>query len=354
VTGLVHRRLAQAALALFLVLGAVQSDQPTGLVMACLAGGLLVTAVLPAGGWPLLGASLLTGGAVTGLCSGNAGNLGWFSLCVLIGWCALRARRPQAFALVGAATVLLLVEAVVSEDPGWASWITGTVFTLVVCLLARRQGELLAELREAQAGLAERVRAEERNRVSRELHDVIAHSLTVSLLHVTSARLALADDPAEAGEALARAEALGRQSLTEVRHAVGLLREDSPGRSPLPGAEQLPGLVEGFRQAGAPVAYEVVGDLGRLPATTGLTVYRILQESLTNAVRHGGGHGAAVRLEVGEESTELTVDSAGAGARGPDGGTGLLSMRERAEALGGRLSAGPEGDGWRVHAVLPS
>ena len=88
----------------------------------------------------------------------------------------------------------------------------------------RRQRDLLVQLREAQAGLAQRAQAEERNRIAREMHDVIAHSLTVSLLHVSSARLALADDPDEAARALAEAERLGRESLDEVRHAVGLMR----------------------------------------------------------------------------------------------------------------------------------
>jgi signal transduction histidine kinase len=101
------------------------------------------------------------------------------------------------------------------------------------------------------------------------------------------------------------------------------------------------------------VAYDVVGDPERLTATTGLTVYRILQESLTNAVRHGSDGGAAVRLEVGDSAAVLTVDSPGApGGAGP--GAGLLGMQERAQALGGELTAGPAGDGWQVRTVLPA
>ncbi len=346
---------AQAVLALLLVVGAVLSDAAPGVAAAWLVLGLVATALVPDDGWPVLAGTLAAGAAVVGLCSGSSDNVGWFALCVLTGWCALRGGTGPAAVFTALAIGLFLVQALVLErEQGWTAWIGGTVFTASVCLLARRQGELLEQLRAAQAGLADRVRSEERTRVARELHDVIGHSLTVSLLHVSSARLALADDPAEAARALEQAEELGRQSLAEVRHAVGLLREGPAGTRPLPGAEQLPALVDGFRQAGAEVRYDVVGDPRALPATTGLTVYRILQESLTNAVRHGAGTATEVRLQVGARSTELTVDSGGAGRTPRGDGAGLVGMRERAEALGGRLSAGPAGAGWRVHAVLPS
>ena len=348
-------RAAQAALALFVLIGAALSEQSVAVVAPCTASALIATALMPRSGWPVLGGALVAGAAVTGVCTGSAANVGWFAICVLAGWCALRGGSGPAVVFTAAATAVLVLEATVfSAEPGWLAWIAGTLFTVVLCLMGRRQHELIEQLREAQAGLAERVRAEERNRVARELHDVIAHSLTVSLLHVSSARLAIQDDPAEAAEALAQAEELGRQSLTEVRHAVGLLREDAGSLAPLPGAGQLPALVDGFRRAGAQVAYDVVGDPTRLPATTGLTVYRILQESLTNAVRHAGGTRTAVRLEVGDSSAVLTVDSAGLPGLPSGDGVGLHSMRERAEALGGELSAGPTGAGWRVHAVLPS
>lgn len=351
------RRLAHVALTLLIVIGAALSEAPPGVVVALAVLALLATALLlPRPGWPAISGALLAGGAVTGLCTGTASNVGWFAICLLVGGAALYDGTAPALALAAAATGVFVVEAtVLSSDPGWLAWIAGTALSLVVCLMARRQQELIEQLREAQAGLSERVRAEERNRVARELHDVIAHSLTVSLLHVSSARLAVDDDdPGEAARSLARAEELGRQSLDEVRHAVGLLREGTTSRAPLPGAAQLPDLVDGFRQAGTQVAYDVVGDPARLPATTGLTVYRILQESLTNSVRHGGGAETTVRLEVGRRSVVLTVDNTGAPSRRNGAGVGLHSMRERAEALGGELSAGPSESGWRVQAVLPS
>jgi signal transduction histidine kinase len=225
----------------------------------------------------------------------------------------------------------------------------------VVCLLARRQRELVEQLHAAQAGLADRARLEERTRIAREMHDVVGHALTVSLLHVASARLALDEDPEEAKASLAEAERLGRSSLAEVRQAVGMLREEGSGSiAPLPAGDQLGDLLESFRRAGLPVTYEVVGDPSTLTATGGLTLYRILQEALTNVVRHAPGATARVRVEVRSDGTSLSVDNpVDHQVRDPEGGTGVLGMRERAEAVGGRLTAGPTTHGWRVEAELP-
>ncbi len=173
------------------------------------------------------------------------------------------------------------------------------------------------------------------------------------MLHVTSARLALEHDPADAARALAEAERLGRESLAEVRLALGMLHgSDDPGRTaPLPGADGLPALVERYRSAGADITLVAEGDAGRLPATTGLAVYRILQEALTNAIKHAPGSPTAVRLSVGADAVGLAVDSAGEPGTGT--GLGVLSMRERAESLGGSCQAGPGGRGWLVRATLP-
>jgi signal transduction histidine kinase len=229
----------------------------------------------------------------------------------------------------------------------------GTTLSVLAGLLVRHEIDLVSQLRAAQAGLAERARAEERNRVARELHDVIAHTLTVLLLHITSARLAAEHDLADAARALAEAERLGRESLAEVRMTVGMLHQDgdTSRTAPLPGAGDVPALVERFRSAGADITLAIDGDTGRLPATTGLAVYRILQEALTNAVKHAPGSPTAVRLAVDANTVRLAVDSAAQPGTGT--GVGVLSMRERAESLGGSCQAGPGGRGWLVQAVLP-
>jgi len=375
---MVHRSreaAAGGALVLLLALGAAQSRQgPTIVTVAVLVGlaGAAALAARQLSRWQRLGASAVTAAAVGVLCTGHSGNPGWFAFCLLVWWSAMLAGAAPATWLAGAMVAALAVEWIVrADDAGWANWIAGTLFTLVVTLLARRQGELLEELRAAQAGLADRARAEERNRIARELHDVIGHALTVSLLHVTSARLALADDPDDAVASLAEAERLAQRSLAEVRRAVGLMRDDDAQVTPLPGVDDVEALVVSVRRAGTPVALEVVGRPDGLPATSGLTIYRVVQEALTNVARHAPGAATTVRVEYGERTTRLTVDSAGArpgGTRGgvtPDGGVapegadagapglGLVGMRERVEVVGGRLRAGPAGSGWLVEAELP-
>lgn len=352
----VARRIAAVGAAVFALVGVLVSDPgDLGIVAAGVAVVVLVAwlDLRHVEGRPLL-AGLVVGGALVALvCSGQPSNLGWFGVCALAAWAALVLPVPVAGSAAGLAMLNFVGQWLwLDQDPGWGAWIAGTVFSSVACMLLRRQQGLLEQLREAQAGLAERTRAEERNRIAHELHDVIGHALTVSLLHISSARLALEEDPDEAAAALAEAERLGQQSLADVRAVVGLMKDPSSA-APLPGADQIDELVESFRRAGTQVSCAVVGDLTRLTATEGLTVYRILQEALTNIARHAPGSAADVLVEVAEGGTRIQVDSAGAPARASAGGAGVAGMRERAEAMGGVLTAGPSGSGWRVEAVLP-
>jgi len=350
------RIAAPAAVALFGVVAVVMSQRSAETLLVfgpALAVVLAGTTLIRTHGWGLVAAMLASGALLTVITHDQSSNVGWFGICALAAWAGFVVDVRLA-AVVTAAGVLGFVGqwVAMTDEPGWGPWIAGTLFSGVSCMLARRQQELLDQLREAQAGLAARAAAEERNRIAHDLHDVIGHALTVSLLHITAARLALDEDPAEAGEALAQAERLAQQSLADVRAVVGLMKDPS-GATPLPGVEQIDDLVASFRGAGSPVELEVVGDLTALTATEGLTVYRILQEALTNVARHAApGSPATVRLEVADGHTTVQVDSSGApGGPSPDG-AGLAGMRERAEAMGGRLTAGPWGNGWRVEAVL--
>ena len=232
-------------------------------------------------------------------------------------------------------------------------WAAGTTLTVLAALLVRRQLVLVEQLRALQADLAARSRAEERTRIAREFHDVIAHSLTVSLLHVSSARLAVEHDPQDAARALADAERLTRQSLDEVRTTVGLLRQagDEAIAPPAPGIGDLRGLVADLRAAQGDVSLELEGDVDHVPATTATAVYRIVQEALTNASRHAVGAPVWVRVVARPQGVDLSVDSAGAPGRGE--GMGLANMRDRAEGVGGTCVAGPGGRGWLVRASLP-
>ncbi len=216
----------------------------------------------------------------------------------------------------------------IHQGPPLRIAISGTALTTVSCTFARRLRTLVAQLREAHAGLAERARAEERNRIAAEMHDVIGHAMTVSLLHVSSARLALDEDPAEAGAALAEAERLARQSLDEVRGVVGLMRGAGPRAVvPLPRGTDVTDLVDSFRRAGTRVELDVRGGLDTLGATHGLAVYRVVQESLTNAARHGDGTPVSIRIDIDGDRTIVTVDSGcSAASAAATGGAGLVVM----------------------------
>lgn len=226
-------------------------DDDPGRVWAAAAGAVVFGAVTLLGPrWATPFAAATAGVAVIGVCVGDPGNVGWFALVLLIAWCV--AIIPLGITLLfwaGTVVMFLLEATVTSSDPGWYAWTAGTTFGLVVCILALRQHDLVVQLRAAQEGLTRRAQAEERTRIARELHDVIAHSLTVSLMHVSSARLALADAPDEAARALEEAERLGRASLDEVRHAVGTLHREGAAdpTAPLPGSTDVPALIDSFK-----------------------------------------------------------------------------------------------------------
>jgi signal transduction histidine kinase len=349
-------RVGLVAFTLFSAIGvALELGHPARAAAGAIVGLLAAVPLFLARPRFLLGYAALATVGVVVLGDGQSFDVVWFALLVLSAWCILFAGM-RAGLFYGAAVVLVLgVEWLLDaqHNVGWAPWIAAVIVVVLLAALVRHQFVLVEQLRAAQAGLAERSRAEERGRIARELHDVLAHSLTVSLLHITSARLAVEHDPADASRALVEAERLGRQSLTEVRATMGLLRS-GPGDgilAPVPGAAQLPQLVQQVRDAGADVSMVIEGDVATLPATTGSTIYRIVQEALTNATRHAPSCPVSVRVVARRGRADVDIDSAGPPTEGT--GLGLTSMRERAEAVGGTCSAGPGGRGWVVHASLP-
>jgi signal transduction histidine kinase len=276
-------------------------------------------------------------------------------MCVIAGWAALV--LPARWAVtVGTALAsgFIAMLVVVNREPGWVTWTCGVVLTCGAFLFVRRQRELVTRLHAAQVQLAERTRTDERHRIAREMHDLVGHSLTVTLLHLGSARLALDDDPVAARASLDQAEQAARESLDDVRAAVALLRTgDTADPLPAPTATGIPDLVRAYRNAGVHVDLELHGDLSRLPPARSLAAYRIAQESLTNAARHGDGTPITVHVSISAGSARLIVRNKGAARAGGLGGTGLAAMRERAAAAGGTLNAGPDRGAWLVEAVLP-
>jgi signal transduction histidine kinase len=236
-------------------------------------------------------------------------------------------------------------------------WILGFAISGVGGYAFWAQMRLLEQQRAAQVSLAEQAAADERQRIAREIHDVVAHSLAVTMLHLTGARLALQRDPKEAEEALLEAERLGRESLAEIRRTVGLLAPEGTGTAaPMPAAADIPQLVREFEAAGLDVDFELTGDPCTLPAATGLGLYRVAQESLSNVVRHAPNTRTTMSLCVADETVSLRVRNRLASstrAASADGGLGVRGMRERVTLLGGELRAGPDGDSWCVDVELP-
>jgi signal transduction histidine kinase len=240
------------------------------------------------------------------------------------------------------------------------------VMRLVRRLLERgREAEaLVEELRESRAAHAESVALAERSRVARDMHDVLAHSLSALALQLEGARLLARDrgsDP-EVVDAIERAHHLAAGGLAEARQAIAALRGDE-----LPGPERLPALAEAFADSSdAGCELTVTGEPRELTSEARLALYRTAQEALTNVRRHSAADRVEIALRYADDGTTLVVQDFGPGAPvavGPPGdrmagavggGYGLTGMRERAELLGGRLSAEPTADGFRVELWLPA
>ncbi|MFI1652814.1 sensor histidine kinase [Streptomyces avidinii] len=226
------------------------------------------------------------------------------------------------------------------------------------------RNQRLENQREAQAKVAV---AAERARIARELHDVVAHNVSVMVVQADGAAYVMDVAPEQAKEALQTISGTGRQALAEMRRLLGVLRTGEPQESedyvPQPDVEQIEVLVEQVRAAGLAVDFEVEGTPRRLPSGVELTAYRIVQEALTNTRKHGGPDASAsVRLVYFDDGLGLLVEDDGRGAAhelyedgGADGaGHGLIGMRERIGMVGGTLDAGPRpGGGFRISALLP-
>jgi signal transduction histidine kinase len=242
----------------------------------------------------------------------------------------------------------------------WATGERRRTRALYVAQLEERAAQLERD-RDREAALAV---SAERTRIAREIHDVVAHGLSIMIVQADGGLYAADASPAQAKKALATIGDTGRASLTEMRKMLGLLKQDTQPEldpdqpRPQPGVSQLPELIENVRQAGLPVDYDVTGEPRDLPALLGLTAYRIVQEGLTNTLKHAGpGVQTAVRLDYGRDQLTVTVTDDGRGAAvaaGPDLGHGLVGMQQRVSISGGTVSAGPRvGGGYEVVARLP-
>jgi signal transduction histidine kinase len=220
--------------------------------------------------------------------------------------------------------------------------------------LAEREREAAEREREAAARIAV---AEERARIARELHDVVAHAVSVMVLQVGAVRLNLPDGQADDAEELRVAERLGRTAMAEMRHLLGAMRRngDAVELGPQPGLDDLQALVDEVGRAGLPVRLHVDGERIPLSRARDLSAYRIVQEGLTNAVKHASASRVEVTLRYRPDELEIEVRDDGQGASQTDGlGHGLVGIRERVKIYGGDMSAGsaPEG-GFVLRTRLP-
>ena len=266
-------------------------------------------------------------------------------------------------AVLGAASgyaafgVIILIERPHFSDT-WPIVIIGGATWVIGRALAER-GRRTANLEE-RAERLERAHAEavagERATIARELHDVIAHSVSVMTVQAGAARLLLDEDPPHARESLLAVEETGRQALGEMRRLLGILRGDEQEArlAPQPGISDIASLVEQVRVAGLPVDLVVEGEVQPLPPGVDLAAYRVVQEALTNALKHAGAARAEVSIRYGETALQLAVTNNGHTPRNGRVGHGLIGMRERVALYGGKFQAGPRDEGgYAVRATLP-
>jgi len=230
-----------------------------------------------------------------------------------------------------------------------AFWLTG------VFVRTRRQSALLAARNVALRCQAERAVAAERARIAREMHDIVAHHLSVVILQAAGSRASGRPSLAT----LEKIEHSGRQALTETRRLLNVLRapDESADLVPQPGIAQLAALADTVRSAGLPVSLAIEGDQAKLPAAVEVSAYRIVQEALTNVLKHAGPARATVTVDCADDAVTIEVADDGSGnpvAAGHPGRHGLAGMRERVAVFGGELRAGPQpGGGFAVRARLP-
>jgi signal transduction histidine kinase len=269
--------------------------------------------------------------------------------------------RCRGWFVIAAAGVTVLGGVLIEPRTG-ASVLLAAIPLLAGAIVRSRRSTRVVLAQQARQHQGERALLEERQRIARELHDVVAHHMSVIAIQAEAAPRKVADPPPELAESFADIRASALSGLTELRRLLGVLRSSEADRAPLPGLAELAGLLDSARSGGVGVTLAVSGTPRDLPPGVDLSAYRIVQEALSNAMRHAPG--AAVRVELAYFPSSLVIKvrndevpgglAAGRPGLGGAGGHGLIGMRERAAMLGGQLDAGPSDDGgFLVTATLP-
>jgi signal transduction histidine kinase len=317
-------------------------------------------------------AAMLIAGAAVSFVDGRyfpftfAGFITALTACFLLGMLDDRRQARIGLAISFAALAIIVVN---DPAPVGADGVIIPIIFLMVWLFGSGLGRKLEEAREAEerAATVERRRAEEaraavaeeRARIARELHDVVGHAVSVMTVQASGVRRLLNPDQVREREALEIVEQTGREALAEMRRLVGVLRrpEEAPALAPQPSLQHLEQLVEKAREAGLPVDVRIEGEVTELPAGVDLTAYRLVQEGLTNAMKHAKAAKAEVLIRYGIDAVELQISDDGRGfsdGNADSGGHGLVGMRERVAVYGGELDAGPRPEGgYTLRARLP-
>ncbi|HEV8462512.1 MAG TPA: sensor histidine kinase [Gaiellaceae bacterium] len=265
-------------------------------------------------------------------------------------------------ALIGTAAVVDFQSSTPYADFFWTSLILSLAWFFGIALGTRteqaRELRARVEVAERERNIAaERAALDERARIARELHDVVAHSVSVMVVQASGVRRLLGADQDREREALLSVEQIGRQALAEMRRMLGVMRsgEEPVALAPQPGLDHIERLIQQVEEAGLPVKLRIEGERPAISPGVDLSAYRIVQEGLTNTLKHANGAHAEVVIRYVDDSVEVEIRDNGNGADGHDGlGHGLVGMRERVALYGGTLEAGPaDGGGFVLKAHLP-
>ena len=297
------------------------------------------------------------------------GSLATGSIALLLTFWAVGERNDGQLAVaglglgLGTIAIVTVVDVRVGVEQAVNAVLLGSLAWLFALLLARRGRRAAAaearavQLEHDQEQRTHAAAAAERSRIARELHDVIAHSVSVMTVQAGAARMQLPDHPDRAVPPLLAVEETGRQALTELRRLLGILHDQDPlALAPQPGLTDVPALAEAMQQTGIEVDIRVEGRPRPLPASLDLTAYRIIQEALTNTLKHAGPARASIVVRYDADTLRLDItDDGQAPPSAADGsGHGLSGMRERVKMFGGQLDAGPRSDvGYTVSVRLP-
>jgi len=348
------------------VASAATRHPPEGALSVTVPTALVMTAALAwrtRAPFTALIAVLLAGEAQT-LASTPPGSLWAFACYLVVAYSVAAKTSAEGRAAIGGG---LVVSALWLQE--WDDHGVDYVFVVIVFggvwLLGRAARQWQARVTNAEAHQDERAHvavAEERARIARELHDLVAHGVSVIAILADAAEAALDHDPDLAREPLRAIKTSSREALDEMRRLLALLRIDDSGgpRSPQPGLSDLPGLVDSVEQAGLPVSLSIEGTADHLPPGVDLAAYRIVQEGLTNVLKHAGAVKTRVLVRYAADAVTVAVsndappDPDSVPAPRPGGGHGLVGVRERAAIVGGEMVVGPDdGGGFTMQARLP-